>query len=39
LVWTSIAGIDIDPGAGVDPWGVNPFNPCAPDVGSRTYED
>jgi hypothetical protein len=28
--------MDMDPGVGVDPWGVNAFNPCAPDPGSRT---
>jgi hypothetical protein len=30
---------DMDPGAGVDPWGVNAFNPCAPDPFSRTCSD
>jgi hypothetical protein len=28
--------IDMDPGAGVDSWAVNAFNPCAPNPGSRT---
>jgi hypothetical protein len=31
--------IDMDPTGGVDPWGVNAFNPCAPDPGSRTCSD
>ena len=31
--------IDMDPGPGVDPWGVNAFNPCAPDPQSRTCQD
>jgi hypothetical protein len=31
--------IDMDPGAGNDPWGVNPFNPCAPNPVSRTCSD
>jgi hypothetical protein len=30
---------DMDPGAGVDPHGVNAFNPCAPDPNSRTCND
>jgi IPT/TIG domain len=30
---------DMDPGAGVDPWGVNAFNPCAPNPDSRTCSD
>jgi hypothetical protein len=28
--------IDVDPGPAVDPWGINAFNPCAPDPGSRS---
>jgi hypothetical protein len=31
--------IDLDPGVGVDSWGVNAFNPCAPDPDSRTCLD
>jgi len=31
--------IDMDPGPGVDPHGVNAFNPCAPDSQSRTCSD
>jgi IPT/TIG domain len=30
---------DMDPGVGVDPWGVNAFNPCAPNPSSRTCAD
>jgi hypothetical protein len=30
---------DLDPGPTVDPHGVNAFNPCAPDPGSRTCQD
>jgi hypothetical protein len=32
----SYPSIDMDPGAGVDSWGVNAFNPCAPNPDSRT---
>jgi hypothetical protein len=28
--------VDLDPGPGVDPHGVNAFNPCAPNPDSRT---
>jgi IPT/TIG domain len=31
--------VDMDPGAGVDPWGINAFNPCAPNPSSRTCQD
>jgi hypothetical protein len=31
--------MDMDPGAGVDPWGINAFNPCAPNPSSRTCAD
>ena len=31
--------IDLDPGPGSDPHGVNAFNPCAPDAHSRTCSD
>ena len=31
--------LDMDPGPAVDPWGINPFNPCAPDPDSRTCHD
>jgi hypothetical protein len=30
---------DLDPGPGVDPRGVNAFNPCAPNPNSRTCQD
>ena len=30
---------DLDPGPGVDPHGINAFNPCAPDPNSRTCQD
>jgi hypothetical protein len=30
---------DMDPGAGVDPWAINAFNPCAPNPNSRTCAD
>jgi hypothetical protein len=30
---------DMDPGPGVDPWGINAFNPCAPNPLSRTCQD
>jgi len=36
---TTYPSIDTDPGAGVDPHGVNAFNPCAPDPNSRTCSD
>jgi hypothetical protein len=35
----SYPSMDMDPGSGVDSWGVNPFNPCAPNPGSRTCAD
>lgn len=35
----SYPSIDMDPGPGSDPWGVNAFNPCAPDPNSRTCHD
>jgi IPT/TIG domain len=28
--------VDMDPTVGVDRWGINPFNPCAPNPNSRT---
>src|SRR5215211_4681213 len=31
--------MDMDPGVGNDPWGVNAFNPCAPNPSSRTCSD
>jgi len=31
--------VDMDPGAGVDSWAINAFNPCAPDPDSRTCHD
>jgi len=31
--------LDLDPGPGVDPRGVNAFNPCAPNPDSRTCSD
>jgi hypothetical protein len=31
--------IDMDPTAGVDSWGINPFNPCAPNPDSRTCNE
>ena len=31
--------IDIDPGPGSDPHGVNAFNPCAPNPNSRTCDE
>src|SRR5215210_554391 len=31
--------VDMDPGAGVSPWGVNAFNPCAPNPDSRTCNE
>ena len=31
--------MDLDPGPGVDPHGVNAFNPCAPNPNSRTCSD
>ena len=30
---------DLDAGAGVDPRGINAFNPCAPNPNSRTCQD
>ena len=30
---------DLDPSPGVDPHGINAFNPCAPDPNSRTCQD
>jgi hypothetical protein len=36
---TTFPSKDMDPGAGVDPWGVNAFNPCAPNPNSRTCQD
>jgi len=36
LVYPSL---DLDPGPAVSPHGVNAFNPCAPDVQSRTCID
>ena len=30
---------DLDPGPGVDPHGINAFNPCAPNPNSRTCQD
>jgi hypothetical protein len=36
---TTYPSIDMDPGAGVDPWAVNAFNPCAPDNHSRTCSE
>jgi hypothetical protein len=35
---TTYPSIDIDPGAGNDPHGVNAFNPCAPNPDSRTCD-
>ena len=35
---TTYPSLDMDPGAGVDPWAVNGFNPCAPNPGSRTCQ-
>jgi hypothetical protein len=31
--------MDMDPGVVNDPWGVNAFNPCAPNPNSRTCSD
>jgi hypothetical protein len=31
--------IDMDPTIAVDSWGINPFNPCAPNPDSRTCAD
>ena len=31
--------VDIDPGPGNNPWGVNAFNPCAPNPDSRTCNE
>jgi hypothetical protein len=31
--------VDVDPGPGVDPWAINPYNPCAPNPDSRTCPD
>ena len=33
---TTYPSLDMDPGAAVDPWAVNAFNPCAPNPDSRT---
>ena len=30
---------DLDAGPGVDPRGINAFNPCAPNPNSRTCQD
>ncbi|MGH2848917.1 MAG: IPT/TIG domain-containing protein [Thermoleophilaceae bacterium] len=31
--------VDVDPGPGVNPQGINAFNPCAPNPSSRTCHD
>jgi IPT/TIG domain len=36
---TTYPSIDLDPGPGSDPHGVNAFNPCAPDPHSRTCSE
>jgi len=35
----SYPSVDMDPGPGTDSWGINPFNPCAPNPNSRTCSD
>jgi hypothetical protein len=35
----SYPSVDMDPGPGNNPWGVNAFNPCAPNPDSRTCNE